>query len=939
MREGNAAAFPVPPTQTAATLRVELEEMRRRMRPFLAELAPLPDIRRRTKTLDAADWRLEPESRWRKVTLPHYGGPMGRARAWYRMHVALDEADFAAGTVWLCFGGVDYRAAVFVNDQLAGTHEGFFSPFEFEVTPLLRRGGNEVLVRVENDAICHGNKTWDDPRAGDKIYAATGLGWDEPGLGWHHCPPGMGIHRPVKMESRPALFIRDVFVRPLLDETCVEAWVEVFHSGDDPAGFMLGTQIHGRNFQASADLREWRGLPPAGAGVNRYVLRVPMEEFRRWSPSEPWLYRLNVALASAAGHDASTTSFGMRTFVLDESPGSDGFRGRFLLNGRAIRLRGANTMGHEQQSVIRGDLDQLRDDILLAKLCHLNFLRFTQRPVEAEVYDLCDRLGMMAQTDLPLFGYMRRNQFAEAVRQSSEMARLIRGHASNVLASFINEPFPRAWGDQSHRHLSRKELEAFFVAAAAAMHVENPDQQIKPIDGDYEPPGPGLPDNHCYAGWYNAHALDLGRLHKGYWVDVKEGWNCACGEFGSEGLEDEDFMRQSYPPAWLPAAGEEAAWSPSRIAKCQTGTHHALWFEAGTSVGEWVRKSQQHQAWITRLMTEAFRRNNRMVSFAIHLLIDAWPAGWMKTVMDCRRHPKPAFFAYRNALAPLAAFLRMDRTVFFPGETMEADVWVCADGDLPSSPLGLAYQLECDGHVLRSGRAKALARADEALFQGRLGVEAPSVRCITRMELRLALLDDEGHVLHSSVEPLKIHPRPACGEKRGAPRLGRGVGADVARVLPSNWRVSSDPHDWEAVKADVESGATAVFLECPAGEFEIAGTRLRFEACGMEPRHFVARAPGHPLAQQFEEDDFRFWYDRTQDCPAPLLHTLLFADDTWSPILTTSQGGWGMAWTPALAAAEKPFGRGRVIVCQLTLSGRLDNPVALLLLLGLATGR
>lgn len=52
----------------------------------------------------------------------------------------------------------------------------------------------------------------------------------------------------------------------------------------------------------------------------------------------------------------------------------------FYLNGRSIRLRGANTMGFEQQDVLRGDLPQLIDDILLAKLCNMNFLRLTQRP-------------------------------------------------------------------------------------------------------------------------------------------------------------------------------------------------------------------------------------------------------------------------------------------------------------------------------------------------------------------------------------------------------------------------------------------------------------------------------------------------------------------------------------------------------------------------------
>jgi beta-galactosidase/beta-glucuronidase len=65
-------------------------------------------------------------------------------------------------------------------------------------------------------------------------------------------------------------------------------------------------------------------------------------------------------------------------------------------------------MGHEQQCVAKEEWDQLRDDILLAKICNMNFLRITQRPVQPEVYDYCDMLGLMTQTDLPLFGVLSR---------------------------------------------------------------------------------------------------------------------------------------------------------------------------------------------------------------------------------------------------------------------------------------------------------------------------------------------------------------------------------------------------------------------------------------------------------------------------------------------------------------------------------------------------
>ena len=64
---------------------------------------------------------------------------------------------------------------------------------------------------------------------------------------------------------------------------------------------------------------------------------------------------------------------------------------------------------------MRGDFDQLIDDILLAKLCNMNFLRLTQRPVQEEIYDYCDRLGLMIQTDLPLFGAIRINQYLSLI--------------------------------------------------------------------------------------------------------------------------------------------------------------------------------------------------------------------------------------------------------------------------------------------------------------------------------------------------------------------------------------------------------------------------------------------------------------------------------------------------------------------------------------------
>src|SRR6185436_17349178 len=222
--------------------------------------------------------------------------------------------------------------------------------------------------------------------------------------------------------------------------------------------------------------RENKQPDPAGGGVNFYRVRFPLPDFRPWSLEQPWLYdfQATVRCPKLGTRDNASRHFGMRSFRLDESSQP---KGTFFLNGQEIRLRGANTMGFEQQDVMRGDLDRLRDDLLIAKIAHLNYLRITQRPVQEEVYDMADRLGLLIQTDFPLFGHVRPNQFGEGVRQAAEMERLIRSHPSCVLITYINERFSdqKSRGKISRR-MGRQEMERFFTAADQAVLAQNPDR-------------------------------------------------------------------------------------------------------------------------------------------------------------------------------------------------------------------------------------------------------------------------------------------------------------------------------------------------------------------------------------------------------------------------------------------------------------------------------
>lgn len=969
---------------TKEELRAALNQWKERMASFKRRLAPqIPETRRR-EYLDAFDWRvetardrthfaeaLEGRGEWERVRIPHYGEPLGAAATIYR--TVFRAEDMAPGqAVFLHFNGVDYKAQVFVNGALAGTHEGFFAPFEFDITACLRPGDNTLTVRVENDFVQKRSpaKFGGEQFGGDKLYAATGPGYDEPLMGWHHCPPGMGIYQKVWLEWRNECHISGIFVRPLPEEKRAEAWVQIFLCRPGFEDVRLRLSVYGRNHEktvlenrvlipqtsrqiglgdtyteavlkASGDME--RPVPLyMEKGFNELKIPFDMPDFRWWSPEEPWLYEIQVTLERRDGTvlDAQPRHFGMRSFKMDTENEP---KGTFYLNGEKIRLRGANTMGHEQQCVLKGDFEQLEEDILLARICNMNFLRLTQRPVQEEVYDLCDCLGLMTQTDLPLFGVLRINTFTEAIRQAGEMADLVRKHPCNILISYINEPFPNA-NNQPHRQLTREGLETFFACADRVVRLHNPDQVIKQVDGDYDPPCSSLPDNHCYTLWYNGCGISAGALHKGWWLPVKENWNYGCGEFGVEGLDPVDLMHRRYPRNWLPQTlEEEDVWSPARLVGAQTDNFHYFFYETPRTLEGWVEASQRHQAEAIRLMTESFRRSRRMVSFAVHLFIDAFPAGWMKAIMDCERQPKPAYFAYRRALSPVMASLRTDRLSIFHNEKLSVEVWGCNDLNRDCQAL-LRYEVSAEGKIFCRGEKNVMIPASDSLYLGSVETEIPpSVRggvCVAAQ-----LLSADSGELYANDIRVKVSERPPARSftvyvapegtraKALCEELGLGwESLDKQRGQAVILLDSFDAyqHRKEEMDARVLAGSRLVFLELPDGEYRIGDKICRVKESCMMPMNFVSRDTGHPLVQGFAPDDFKYWYDPALDRIEPLLERT-FTGENFSEILvsgnTDGQGSWGKA----LAAGEKPWGKGSFILCLLKLNNRTrHNPAAAL---------
>lgn len=557
-------------------------------------------------------------------------------------------------------------------------------------------------------------------------------------------------------------------------------------------------------------------------------------------------------------------------------------------------------MGFEQQAVLKGDFNQLIEDILLAKVCNMNFWRITQRPVQKEIYEYCDKLGFLVQTDLPLFGVMRRTKVPEALRQVEEMAKHVRSYACNTVISYINEPFPNA-NNKPHRHLNRKELEMFFDAADIIVRLQNEKQVIKHVDGDYDPPSKSMPDNHCYPLWYNEHGIEIGKLYQGRWMPVKENWYYGCGEYGAEGLEDLATMEKYYPKKWL-KKNADGSWNPSNIVMAQTQDFHYFFYDTQNTIEEWIEESQKHQAFATKIITEAYRRNDDMVSFAIHLFIDAFPSGWMKTIVDCDRNPKKAFFEYQKALRPLLITLRADKWAYFDDENIEIECYISNDSLDVYENSYIIYELYAGNQFVQGAKHKA-----ETIPNGTKSNACAYIRAIkaeSRVEYTLkAYLVGNNKILSDNTFSYTVFPSSQ-----------RIVDFEHCHIT----------HLSNVLLQRAREGAV-IFVELEKGNFSTPAGEIVVKKCCMLPVNFVSRNKIHSSLANYKSKDFKFWYSKKTDCITPIASNTYTCKGV-TELLTSAGLDEHGKMQKETVLGEYKIGNGKLLFSTISLQLLMENP-------------
>lgn len=294
--------------------------------------------------------------------------------AWYQCDITVPK-DIVNRRVFLVFGAVDYHAKVWVGDALVAEHEGGYTPFEAEITDLVKPGESaKVTVRahdITDPETPTGKQTgW---------YTRTGGIWQTPYI-----------------EYRGLSYIRKAHITPDIDkeQAAFDCEIEARQAGSYTVAVhaVLGS-IHLRTKKTVACQR----------GLNKVQVILPVRNPSLWSPDSPSLYETRLTLLRGeTAVDAVETYFGMRKIGRGVYGGSG--HEYILLNNKPIYLRGALHQSFNPKGIYtHPDDDYIRNDYAKAKEFGLNFIRIHIKIDEPRALYWADRLGILLMCDMPNF--------------------------------------------------------------------------------------------------------------------------------------------------------------------------------------------------------------------------------------------------------------------------------------------------------------------------------------------------------------------------------------------------------------------------------------------------------------------------------------------------------------------------------------------------------
>jgi beta-galactosidase/beta-glucuronidase len=318
---------------------------------------------------------------WRSLNLPHdwsIEGPFSPEWAsgtaflpagigWYRKIFRI-PAQSKNKKVFIYFAGIYNNSEVWINGHYLGRRPNGFISFEYELTPYLHFGGNNVLA-VKADHSQFADSRW---YTGSGIYRNVYLITTAP---VHIALWGVGFTTPEVSSTQARVRVNVTVTNPLSHAADITVQCKLLDVG--------GKTVATANKKLSV-----KGSGSSVAGVE-FKVRNP----QLWSVEHPALHDLQVSVISNGKQtDQWRGKTGIRTIRFDPDSG-------FFLNGKNMKLKGVCLHDDAGALGVAVPEEVWYRRLKLLKEAGCNAVRMSHNPHAEYLYGLCDTLGLLVMDE------------------------------------------------------------------------------------------------------------------------------------------------------------------------------------------------------------------------------------------------------------------------------------------------------------------------------------------------------------------------------------------------------------------------------------------------------------------------------------------------------------------------------------------------------------
>ncbi|CAH8296232.1 beta-galactosidase [Mariniflexile fucanivorans] len=264
--------------------------------------------------------------------------------------------------IYLHFAGVSGAMYVWVNGEKVGYNEGSKTAAEFKITNLVKKGKNTVSVQVL--------------RWSDASYMEDQDFWRL-----------SGIERDVYVYAANKVTVRDFRVTADLENNYTDgvfkASLQVDNNSNKATKRTVEIKLMDGNKEVYSDAKTIN----LQKGRNNVDFSHLLKNVKTWNAEKPNLYAFLINLKDENNQTAEATSIkvGFRKIEIKNN--------QFLVNGKAVYLKGANLHDHSETEGHTISEALTMKDLEVMKQNNLNAIRCSHYPKDPHFYRLCDTYG------------------------------------------------------------------------------------------------------------------------------------------------------------------------------------------------------------------------------------------------------------------------------------------------------------------------------------------------------------------------------------------------------------------------------------------------------------------------------------------------------------------------------------------------------------------